>query len=437
MKGGCVLTLDPQIGDFAKADILVKNGKIAAVGPELDADDVEMIDASNTIVMPGFVDTHRHMWEGFLRNLLPDASLADYLELILLRIGPRLSPEDVYMGNLVSALGAIDAGVTTVVDVSHIQNTPEHSDAAIQALLDAGGRAVFGYGRPLPGIINWWEDTVSAFPHDIRRIRRQYFSSNDKLVTLAMAANMRPYEIAERDWRLARDVDVRITVHSIPPRPGEVGCIEQLSRANLLGPDTTYIHCNNLSATAWKMLADTGGSVSLSPYVETMMGHGEPPIQMALNHGIRPSLSADVETTVPGDLFTQMRSALSVQRGAAWRERHERADAATPLLTSRQVLEFATIDGAKASGLDSRIGTLTPGKDADLILLRTDRLNVLPMNDPVGAVVANMDRSNVDAVFVQGRALKWSGEMLDVNLGEIGERAAASRDRVLAGLNLH
>jgi 5-methylthioadenosine/S-adenosylhomocysteine deaminase len=192
IKGGCVLTLDRALGDFERADVLVEGRYIAAVRPDIDAPNAEIIDASEAIVMPGFIDTHRHMWQGILRNILPDASLQDYFQAVQRTIGPHYTPDDVYAGILISALGAIDVGVTTVLDWSHIQNSPEHSDANINALHDSGIRAVFGYGNPDTASGRFWEDTKHRFPDDIKRLRGQYFSSDDQLLTLCLASPSGP-----------------------------------------------------------------------------------------------------------------------------------------------------------------------------------------------------------------------------------------------------
>jgi len=433
IKGGTVLTLDRQIGDFENADVLIEGSKIAAVRPGISAPNAEVISATRAIVMPGFVDTHRHMWEGILRNILPDGSLGDYFRDITGTLGPAYQPQDVYAGNLVSALGAIDVGVTTVLDWSHIHNSPEHTDAAVQALRDSGLRAVFGYGSPQLGPPNkWWEDTRHRYPEDMRRLRKQYFSSDDQLVTLALAGVPLPFDVAMSSWKLARDVGARITVHVGVGPAGRSGAVQKLGEAGALKSDTTYIHGCLLNDTEWKMIAETGGTLSLAGYVEMMMGHGLPPIQKALDLGIRPSLSVDVETSVPSDFFTQMRTVLALQRNDVWVRGQAGEKNLPAVLKTRDVLEFATIEGARANGLDGRVGTLTPGKQADIILLRTDRLNVLPVNNATGAVVTSMGTGNVDTVLIAGRVMKRNGQMVGVDMNRVSRLAHEARDRVVA-----
>ena len=432
IKGGCVLTLDRALGDFEIADVLVEGRTIAAVRPGIEAPGAEVIDASRMIVMPGLVDTHRHMWEGILRNVLPDGSLSDYRDVVQRTFGAKYTPDDVYAGNLVSALGAIDSGVTCILDWSHIQNSPEHSDAAVKALADSGVRAVFAYGNGENESGRYWEMTTAKFPGDIARLRKQHFSSEDQLLTLYLAAPSAGPERVLESFRAAREVGARITIHVGVTPAGATGLLEKLHAEKGLAADTTYVHCCTINDTEWKLIRDTGGTVSIAGYVESLMGHGIPPIQKALDMGIRPSLSVDVETSVPNDFFGQMRTVFSLQKREAWQRRHAGDPNPPAFLTAREVLEFATVEGARANGLDRRIGTLTPGKQADIVLLRTDRLNVMPMNNAVGAVVTSMGPHNVDTVLIAGRIVKRHGEMAGVDMARLTRLTDAARDRVYA-----
>jgi 5-methylthioadenosine/S-adenosylhomocysteine deaminase len=414
VKGGTVLSLDPKVGDFDTADVLIEGETITAVGPNLTARaGAQIVDASHAIVMPGFIDTHRHMWEGSLRNILPNGLLSDYTRDITGAARAVFRPEDAHAGDLVSGLGAINAGVTTVLDWSHIGNSPEHTDAAIAGLRESGVRAVYAYGGGTPGSQN-------QFPGDIRRLRRQYFPSNNQLLTLAMAAATNT-----ADWAVARDVDAPITLHV-----NGAGTLTPLAAS--MKPDCTYIHCDNLTEEEWRLIATTGGHVSISGPIEMEMGHGVPPFQQALAHGIRPSLSVDVETQMPGDLFTQMRTAFTLQRMQVLARQRAGETNLPTLLTVRDVVEFATIEGARANALDAKVGTLTPGKQADIILLRHDRLNVLPLNNAYGAVVLDMDTSNVDTVFIAGAMVKSAGQLVGVDVARVTRLAQESRDYILS-----
>jgi cytosine/adenosine deaminase-related metal-dependent hydrolase len=432
IKNGIVLTLDNKVGNFHQADVLVEGAKIAAVGSNLSAADAEVIDASEMIVMPGFIDSHRHVWEGFLRNIGTDIPLegdASYFTIILNTLAPAYRPEDAYIGDLVGLYSAIDAGITTILDWSHIQATREHADAVIKALQESGLRAVFAYGYP------WWKEPDANQDGWIRDVARKYFSTKDQLLTFALAPQgpeFTSFEMTKAQWELARELDARITVHVGVGTAGKAGKLAEMGKAGLLKDDTTYIHCTTLSDEEIRMIVDTGGTVSLSATSEMTMGYGMPPIQRFLNHGLRPSLSVDAETNMPNDMFTQMRSINSLQHALIFDRKLEGKRNLPPFMNSRDVIECATIEGARATGLAHKTGTLTPGKEADLIMLRTDRANILPVNDPIGAVVWGMDTSNVDSVFVAGNALKRNGKLLNVDLDHLRRMAYESRDYVIA-----
>ncbi|HJU81229.1 MAG TPA: amidohydrolase family protein [Acidimicrobiia bacterium] len=424
IKGGTILTLDPNLGDFSKGDVVIEGEEIVAVGPGQANGEVDVIDATGMIVLPGFVDTHRHIWEGLLRNIGTDVPLegrTSYISFVLHKLAPAFSPEDAYVGNLISALGAIDAGITTLLDWSHIQASPEHTDAVIKALEDSGLRAVFAYGFP------WWGKWEERQPSWFVRAATEHFSTTDQRLTLALAApgpEFTDFEVSRDHWKLARETGARISTHVGVGSYGQDAKVQRFGEAGLLGPDTTYIHCTTLNDTEISMIVDTGGTVSLASPVEMMMGHGMPPIQKFLDRGLRPSLSVDVETNVPADMFNQMRSVLPLQRAQA-------AQTGREPVSAREVLAYATIEGARANGLDGKIGTLTPGKKADVILLRTDRMNVTPLNDPSTAVVTGMDTGNVDTVIIGGRVMKQGGKLLHVDWPAVRASALVARDRVI------
>ena len=425
IRSGTIISLDPVIGDLATGDVLIEGDRIVDVAPSIEADGAEVIDAEGMIVIPGFVDTHRHIWEGLLRNLGTDVPLegrTSYISFVLHKLAPAFRPEDAYVGNLVSALGAIDAGITTLLDWSHIQGSPAHTDAVVEALRDSGLRAVFAYGFP------WWGKWEERQPSWFVRAATEHFSTKDQLLTLALAApgpEFTDFEVSRDHWKLARETDARITTHVGVGSYGQDGKVQEMGEAGLLGADTTYIHCTTLNDTEIQMIVDTGGTVSLASPVEMMMGHGMPPIQKFLDRGLPPSLSVDVETNVPADMFNQMRSVLGLQRALA------STDGKRPV-SARDVLTWATLEGAKANGLESKVGSLTPGKQADVVLMRTDRMNVTPLNDPVAAVVAGMDTGNVDTVIIAGRVMKQGGRLLHVDWSAVRRMADSSRDFVIA-----
>jgi len=388
------------------------------------------------IVMPGFVDTHRHMWQGLIRNIGPDDLLGDYLQKVLFGFAPRLTPQEVRTGNLISALAALNAGITCITDWSHIGTSPEHTDAAIDGLRAVSIRAVYAYGPNFGVQPAWFDNPDSPYPNDIRRLRKQHFSSENDLLTLAIAAagpEFSSIDAAAREWAIAREVGARISVHVGVGMLGKQGKLQALSDKVALRDDTTYIHCCTLNDEEWRRIAGSGGTVSLAIPIEMQMGHGMPPIQKCLDMGIRPSLSVDVETNQPADMFTQMRACFSLQR-AMINEKHLFGGTEPDrkrLLNVRDVLEFATLEGARANGLAHRIGSLTPGKQADVIMLKGTQPNVLPVNNPIGAVVLGMDTSNVDAVFVAGRAVKLEGRLVGMNVGRLQSLAEGMRLRLM------
>jgi 5-methylthioadenosine/S-adenosylhomocysteine deaminase len=417
IKGGVVLTLDRQIGDFAQADVLIEDGKIREVRPGLAAADAAVVDATNRIVIPGFVDTHHHFYQGILRNILSNGLLnPDYQRDIAGTLTAVYQPADVYAGELVTALGMIDQGTTTAVDTSQVQHTPEHTDAGIRALQESGLRVVYAFSRGA--------GPAAQYPQDVMRLARTTFSSKDQLLTLALGATL-----DEGIFRAAREAGVPAVSHGV--NNNTEPALFALDRAGLLRPGDEYIHCNHMSDAAWKLIKARGGHVSLAVPIEMAMGHGLPPIQDALDHGIRPSLSSDVDVTMAQDPFTLMRAAFTLQRLGVLQRARAGAQNLPALLTCRDVLEFATVEGARCTGLERKVGTLTPGKDADIVLLKADRLNVWPLNNAPGAVVNLMNPSNVDTVFIAGRARKWRGNLVGIDVPRVLRLVAEARDGVV------
>jgi 5-methylthioadenosine/S-adenosylhomocysteine deaminase len=346
-------------------------------------------------------------------------------------VGGHYRPEDVYIGDYAGSLEALNAGITTLLDWSHISNTPDHSDEAVRGLQEAGIRAVYAHG--VPGDASWWAYSDNGHPEDVRRIRDRYFSTEDQLLTLALATrapgNVTP-EVAKHDWELARDIGARISVHvGMRLTNVHVNHVLGMDELGIMGPDTTYIHCTDTTDEELDLIAATGGSASVAAYVELLMGHGPPPTGRLLARGIRPTLSVDVVSSVPGEMFSQMRTALVFERIQAFTDTPDLPFA--PTLSHRDVLEFATIDGARACGLDHKVGSITPGKEADLVCIRTDQVNVAPMIDPVATVVVFADTSNIDSVFVAGRAVKRDGKLVGVDLPRALSLLGQSRDYLL------
>ena len=433
IRGGTVITIDRSLGDFDRADVLVEDGKIIAVGPDLGVTDAEIIDATDHLVLPGFVDTHRHTWQALFRNIASDWTLSHYFTGLHGTVSGLYRPEDTYAGNLIGTLEALDGGITTLLDWSHNLNTPEHADAAIDALVESGSRVVFGHGG---GHRHW--QPVSHLPHpaeDVRRLRAGRLSSDDALVTLCLAPRGNQFatmEVTEQDWALARELGIRISCHAGDGDWGRGRPVAALHEKGLLGPDITFVHCNTLADDELRMMAATGVTASISPDIELQMGHGFPATGRLIAAGIRPSLSIDVCCSNGGHLFGTIRATIGTQRGFD----NAAAEAAgTPLVelktTCRDALEFATIEGARACGLDSKIGSLTPGKQADIILIDCDNFGMTPLNNPVAAVVYNAHPGLVTTVIVNGRIVKRDGKLVGVDTARVRQLAIDARDDIL------
>ena len=445
IKGGIVLTQDPALGEMAGADVLIEGDRIAAVGHGLSADGAQTIDATGDIVIPGFVDTHRHTWETSIRTCAPDYTLGAYFGAILDQFAPKYRPDDVYAANQWGALECINAGITTLVDWSHIMNTPEHADAAVNGLQGTGLRSVFAFGFPNTSIQTLWfgpdyGGSVERIDGQVaRRIRSQYLSDDQGLITMALATrgtNFCKPDVVRYEWELAKELDINITVHVAMDRFGYTkGQLRVLKEMDLLYPNTTYIHSSHLFDDEWSMVADSGGNVSLAPQIELQMGHGWAPAQKADKLGIPVGLSSDVATTAPSDQFTQMHAIFAAERAlrhqASWDEDLDGNVPTSDLINVRQVLRWATLDGAKVAGVADRTGSITPGKKADIVIIDGGAVNVAPVIDPVAAVVLAADISNVETVIVDGVVQKRNGSLV-ADLSSPRRLVEASRDFLIS-----
>ncbi|MFB4310706.1 amidohydrolase family protein [Actinomadura sp. GTD37] len=418
LRNGTVIDTDPVPTVLADSDVLVEDGRIAAVGPGLPAPpDAEVIDATGRIVMPGFVDAHRHTWQAGIRAILPDATLPAYLERVLGELAPRHRPDDVYAGTLAGALECLDSGITTLVDWAHIQLGPGHTDANVEALRASGIRAVFGYCYGGGG-------DLDALGAETRRVHRAYSGAPAGPLTMAMAALGPEIAGADRalaEWRLARDLGLPVTAHMGGHGPESAARgLAFLDEHGLLEHPTNYVHANHYTGEALKRIAGSGGTASVTPFIEAALDMGPPPTGRARDAGVATGLGADTVASGPGDMFGVMRAAYVLERG--------RPGGAGLGFTAADVLRMATIEGAEAAGLADVTGSLAPGKQADLLVLRTDTLGAASAHDPVAAVVLSADTRNVDTVLVGGRAVKRGGVLrghdVPALLGSLAESAA-------------
>ncbi|GAK07932.1 LOW QUALITY PROTEIN: hypothetical protein JCM19038_1687 [Geomicrobium sp. JCM 19038] len=436
-KNGTVITMDSNLGNFKDADVLIENDKIIEVGPNISADNCEVIDAKDMIVMPGLVDTHRHTWESVIRNAGADWSLQTYLGNIYYgNIGSRRRPEDDYVGNLLGALEALESGVTTLYDWTMIISN-DHAEEMIRGLKESGIRAIFGYGSP--GDAEYWNSDSKLDTIDkARAMKERHFSSDDQLLTMGLAIRgpeFSSWETSVKEIQFAREIDAVCSMHLGFGTWGSTErSIEKLHAAGCLGEHLNFAHANAVQPEEVRLLAEHGGSISVTPEIEMMMGHGYPAVGLALENGVKPALGVDVVTSTGGDMFTQMKFALQADRARVNQEQLSQGIMPGPELhlSAQSILESATIDGAKALKLDHKIGSLTPGKQADFIMISKNDLNIFPVNDPVGTVVQCTNTANVDSVYVAGNPVKKDGKMIGIDIERI-KRLATVASRHLLG----
>ncbi|GAA1165365.1 amidohydrolase family protein [Streptomyces hebeiensis] len=430
--GATIVTMDPDLGVIEGGDLLVEGDTITAVGRDLAAGDAVVVDATGTILSPGFVDTHRHAWEAQLRRIMPDVDdLGGYVMATLVGYATVYRPEDMYIGTKLAALTAIDSGITTMLDFSHNSRTREHSDAAIEALLDTGIRGVHASMGPHFG------DWDRQWPGDLTRVKDQHFSSDDQLLTLRLAT-LATDEIAGPALaygpelaRVAEDLGIGVSVDAVFGTSSSEAIL-RWAKDGILSADVTLIHSTGLTAEAWKAMGETGTTVALAPTSDAQIGleTAIPAIDEALSVGIRPGLSIDVEVALASDMFTQMRALHAIQRMRAVNAAYG-TDQQPQRITTHDVLDFATLQGAHTNGLAAVTGSLTPGKKADLLVIQAEDLNNMPLNDPIGTVVLGSDTRNISAVLINGEPRKWNGHVLDIDLTALRAEVNASREYVL------
>lgn len=431
LRGGLVIDTAPHPVVRPHTDVLVEEGRIAAVGPGLPVDDsdtgLEVIDARTMVVLPGFVDAHRHLWQGVLRSAAVDASLDGYFSRVLGDLAGRFTPADVHTGNLLGALDCLDSGITTVQDFSHVQYSPEHTAAAVEALREAGIRAVFGYGYPV-------FDESARQADWVRKARTAHFPSHDARVTMALAPvgpSFTPPEAVREDWLLARELGLPVAVH-VSAGPVAMRPITALREQGLLTAGTLYVHGNSLPDSELRLIAESGGAVAITPAIEASMRFGVPMAGRLRRAGITTGLGADAVTSAPGDMFSQMRAALMSSHFDGDGDGDGDDDGGFALKAA-DVLRMATAEGAAALGLGEEVGSLGVGKRADLVLLRADALNLAPVvHDPIGAVVTAAHPGNVDTVLVDGRPVKRNGQLLYGELGNVLDTAHRAAERLVA-----
>jgi 5-methylthioadenosine/S-adenosylhomocysteine deaminase len=410
-RDATVLTMDPALGVLDRGDLLVRGERIERVGVGLEAPEgAVVVDAAGGILLPGMVDTHRHMWQTALRGLGADWTLSQYFVFYYLNWGKIFRPQDIFAGNLLSGLEALDAGVTTTVDWSHGLRTPEHGDAAVEALRAVPGRFVLAYGNLLGAPWEW------ATAPELRSFVDRHFSSPDELLGLQLAFDVTgdaqfPEKAA---FEVARELGLPVTTHAGVWGATTDDGIRLMWEHGFMGPDVTYVHSATLSEDSYQRIAASGGKASVSTESEQNAGQGYPPTWQLRKHGIPVSLSMDTSVWWSADLFSAMRATLSADRSREHLEAQKSGETVVHnKLRARDVVEWATIGGARTLGLADSIGSLTPGKKADVVLLKNDRSPAMvPLLHPYGHVVFQAGRADVHTVLVNGKVVKYRHELL-------------------------
>ncbi|WP_447950255.1 amidohydrolase family protein [Microbacterium aurum] len=435
IRHATLVSMDREVGTVDDVDVLVEDGIIADIGHGISDAGGESIDAAGGILAPGFIDTHRHTWQTQLRALCGDWVLGDYLAGVRYTLSPAYEPDDVYLGNYAGGLEALDSGVTTILDFSHCNNTPDHADAAVRGLRDARIRAVFGYG--------FFDSSPASPPHflshdmrvaDFHRVADDLQADRASLVSLGAALTeygVVPIEATAQEIRAARSRGALVVTHT--------GCVwsmpsgvSEFAEHGLLDPHQVHVHCNTLDEAEWRALAAHGAKISISPETELNMGMGRPVFAQARQHGLKPTLSADVVSLNSGDLFHQLRLAIAFDRWASTEHVNLAGeDPLAPTVSAYEALEWVTVNAAEALGMEDRIGSVTVGKRADLMIVGGHGRSAHPRIDPAATLVFQTTPADVETVLVDGTVVKHDGRLLEVDETVLDERLDASAARIL------
>jgi len=440
IRGATVITMD-ALGDLPRADVLVTGDRITEIAPTIRADDAQVVDATGCILIPGLVNAHMHTWQTALRGLAANWTLLEYFKNMHAGLATVFEPQDLYIATLVGALNQLNCGTTTLGDWCHNNKTPAHNDAAVQGLLESGIRAAFFHGTPKPdpkpGERPFWE-----VPHPRAEVERLLKSHQGKALLSVHAAVLGPHystlEVALHDFRMVNELGIIGSLHQGGGAARTPDGWEKLEAEGLLGPQINIVHGHALSDEQLRRFCELGMSFSAAAENEMTQGHGHPITGRLRAYGKAPSLGVDLESVLSGDMLTQARVALGMQRSldnVAYREAHGSIPP-TSTITTREALSWVTVEGARMLGQLDRIGTLAAGKQADLVLIRADDLNMQPVHDPVSTVVMQTTLANIDSVMVAGRWKKRHGKLVDVDLAPKLAALQASGRKITTALGL-
>jgi 5-methylthioadenosine/S-adenosylhomocysteine deaminase len=439
IKGGCVVTMDPRLGELPQGDVLIENGRIAAIAPRLGAPDgAETVDAAGMIVMPGLINGHLHTWQSALRGIAADWTLAQYMQAMHRGLATLYRPEDIYIANLMGALNQINNGTTTLVDWCHNNPTPAHTDAAIDGLAESGIRAVFLHGSPKPSP-KPGQKHFSEIPmprHEVERLREGRFAGDDGLITFGLAI-LGPYysvwDVTQADVVLANELGLICSMHVGGGTSMTPDGFERLLNAELIKGNFNVVHGNDIAPATIDKIVARGGTFTTTAEVELQMGYGHPLTGRMHALGAPLSIGTDVEPAARGDMFTAMRVTLQHERNraiTATLEKSGRRPERMPI-TCRDALAWTTVQGAKIAGLERRTGSLSIGKAADIVLLSASDMAMYPVRDPIGSIVMQGGIASVDTVLVAGEVMKRHGKLLYPRVKERMEALRQSGDRIL------
>jgi 5-methylthioadenosine/S-adenosylhomocysteine deaminase len=441
IRGATVITMDRTLGDLRPGDVLIEGDRIAAVGEHVDAPSAEILDGSAFILIPGLINAHMHTWQTGLRAVAANWTLLEYFRWMHAGLATRFRPEDVRIGTLAGGLNQIHCGTTTVVDWCHNNPTPAHTDAGIEGLRESGIRGAFFHGSPKPDP-KPGEKHFSEVPHprtEVERLMRGPFASREGLLTLGLAILGPHYstlDVSIHDFRLARELGLVASMHQGGGAAKTPGGWDALEREGLVGDYVNIVHGNDLEDERLKRFVDAGVTFSVAPENEMAQGHGHPITGRLRKLGAAPSLGVDLESVISGDMLTVARMALEHQR-ALDNAAHRAATGgipATSTITVREALSWITVEGARMLGMQDRLGSIAAGKQADLVCIRADALNLWPVHDPVATVVMQANLANIDAVMIAGEWRKRDGRLVYAHLDRVKAELERSGRRILGEL---
>jgi len=414
-RHGIVITMDTTHRVLKNSDVLIVDGVIKEIGTNITApDDALSIDASGGIIMPGMIDTHRHMWQTAMRGYGADWSLSQYFVWYYLQHGKNFRPEDIYAGNLLSEIEALDAGVTTTVDWSHGLSSTQHADAAVDALEAIPGRFILAYGNIQAAP---WEWSVDPAFKDFYHRR---FDGKGDMLGFQMAFDVLgdaafPEKAA---FDVAKDLGVPVTTHAGVYGVNGDESIRLMHEHDCMAPDTVFVHCSSLSADSYNRIAASGGSASVSNESEQSAGQGYPSSWRLRQFDIPISLSHDTTVWWSADMFSTMRTTIGSDRSRQHFEAQLKGESVTNLdVRCEDVIHWATRGGAKALGLEDKIGSIEVGKRADVVLVKNDASPVMfPIINPYGHVVMQAQRGDVDTVVIDGNIVKHEHNLVGIDL---------------------